>query len=128
MGVFVNAVNGKWPHHATVVSRKALALNFARNEVMQGCPVWNRVKGLVMVERKAKEGPSKPKKARSGPSKTLKPAERDELARQLVEGEKHPLEGRHLRLIQTPDGKHWSANMLSEVVEHYRIPLTVAQA
>lgn len=124
MGVFVTNMLGRWQHQTVVVSKKALTLNFARNEVMQGCPVWNRVKGLVQIERKVKQNPKKARK--KGSSHTLTLTERDELARQLVEGETPSEDGKHLRLLQDIDGRHWSANMLAQVVKDYRNLITVA--
>ena len=35
----------------TMVSKRLLALNFARNEVMQSCPVWNRIRAVLVTAR-----------------------------------------------------------------------------
>ena len=49
----------------TIIARKKLRVNFARNDIMSDCPVWRRIKSLIQKESDLRIGKS-PKTALSG--------------------------------------------------------------
>jgi hypothetical protein len=79
-----------------VVSRRQLAVNFARNDIQSTCPVWKRI--VPLVNRMATA------------ANTRKPAlndgERQRLADQLRQGELTWDQGRKLKLITAVTGRH----------------------
>ena len=77
-GVFVCELPGyKWGLSGTVVSRKQLDVNFARNEVVQSCPVFKHIRG-VLTEAADRNITRKT---------VLSPEERISLITQLISGE-----------------------------------------
>jgi hypothetical protein len=88
----------------TVVSRKQLVLNFARNDLMVNeCAVWRRIKKIV-DQRATTKNKRKP---------ILDDGERERLATQVVTGEIGRAEAKTLKIFTDVCGKHWSAEQIA---------------
>jgi hypothetical protein len=86
----------------TVVSKKRLDVNFARNDIIRSDPTWKRIKqtienaaGLQTVKEK----------------RTLTPAEREAMILAFLDGDKS-IEIWKMRLIEDTNGKSYSMNMV----------------
>lgn len=88
----------------TIVSKKRLEVNFARNDIIKSCPVWRRIKNVV--EQSA--GVEKVKR-----KTTLDPNERLNMIERLCSGELTRDEAEKLPLFVDVSGKAWSARQIS---------------
>jgi hypothetical protein len=91
-----------------LVSRRPLSLNFARNEVMPDCPVY--------LSLQAEAEPIALELMRRVASRTESAADRRRWRGLLT---RDALEGLHLPVLETIDGRLWSASYLSQVVRYY---------
>jgi len=100
----------------TIVSRKQLTLNFARNDIMvQNCEVWRKIKKLV------------DKKSTSTNCKktVLDDGERQRLANQMLSGELDIRQSKFLKLFTDVTGKYWSADQLARADMARRMTVAV---
>lgn len=103
LGVFVCTMPAwKFGVSGTVVSKKQLDVNFARNDVMAKCPVWRRIKAVV-DERGSEQVKVK---------KVLTDEEQLNVIHRLVAGEMKPADAWNIRFIKDTTGKAWSPAML----------------
>jgi hypothetical protein len=100
-----------------VVSKTALEVNFARNDIQSSCPVWKRVSRQVSAAA-GKAAARKPK---------LTDAERRNLALRLRTGELSIEEAVGMRLITDVTGSHHGAEKLGTFGRSYRNALSVAK-
>lgn len=100
----------------TVVSRRQLKVNFARNDIQSDCPVWQTV--LPFLREKTDE-----KVVRRA---TLTDAERQRLADRLVQGEAVP-DAHKLKLFTTVAGRQCSAREVEDKAHEYGGRLTVCE-
>jgi hypothetical protein len=99
LGVWVKDFgNHEFGCGGTVVSKKQLKLNFARNDIMSDCVVWKAAKKFV--DQKAK--------TRNKKASALTDGEREALARQIVDEEIDPSEAINLKVLTDVAGRHWS--------------------
>lgn len=82
-----------------VVSRQALQVNFARNDIMSDCPIWRKL--LPLIDQKAKD--------RNTHSKSLDDAQRRRLARQARDNELSFVEWRVLPIFTAVTGRHFKS-------------------
>lgn len=85
----------------TVVSKRQLKVNFARNDIQSDCPVWRRVKPLI--DQKARE------KIASTPD--LTDSQRQRMCDLVAQGDPPP-DAKKMKLFTTSSGKHVSAEVL----------------
>ena len=105
LGVWVKDFgNYQYGCGGTVVSRKQLTLNFARNDILVNeCSIWKKVRKVV-DQRATTANKRKP---------VLDDGERQRFADQVVAGEIDGTEARELKIFTDVTGKQWSAKMLS---------------
>ena len=97
MGVFVQVVHPRTlPTGGIVVTKGAIALNTARNDVDQACPAWLRIQECVRRNLPRDVPPPRSRSARPGRIWIRGPVDQTHFARQLCSGEqalRHALEG-----------------------------------
>lgn len=117
LGVLVNAFTaGRFGMGGTVVSKKQLEVNFARNDVQSTCPVFKKVSDRIKKE----SGTSAAKKTK------LTDAERDMLVRQFLSGELDISEAMKLRAITDVNGRSWPIDKLTQLGYKFSNRLVVA--
>jgi hypothetical protein len=100
LGVYVKGYsNHTFGSGGTVVSKKQLKVNFARNDVMVSeCPVWKRIRKFVNA--KATDANTR--------KETLNDGSRARLAEQVAAGELDDAQAINLKLLTDVSGRHWS--------------------
>ena len=98
MGVFVTS-DYRLGVSGTVVSKKRLEVNFARNEIIGTCPVWKNLRKLVKAN--TEKGIMRKKK--------LDDAERVHVISGLLSGELSGKDISHCGLLPDVTGRYWSA-------------------
>jgi len=93
-----------------VVSVKSMKLNFARNDVMSDCPVWQVIKKVI--------NQNADKQVRK--KKSLTEAQRGRLAKQFRDKELEEEDARRLAIFTDVAGKHWSIDKLCGRANDYR--------
>ncbi len=96
-----------------IVSRQALQVNFARNDVQSSCEVWKRICEVV-EQHTAKKLTQK---------KSLSDGERLRVAQDLLHGRVAATSHTRTKLFTAVTGRHYS---ISELLRHRHLPLTVA--
>jgi hypothetical protein len=86
-----------------IVSRKQLKVNFARNDVLDSCPVWRKIKPFVA--RKADEKMAK--------KTVFNASERQRLADQIMAGDVDPRTSRDLKIFTNVSGQQVSFNQIA---------------
>jgi hypothetical protein len=94
----------------TVVARKPLQVNFARNEIMSGCPVWKEIKKFL-DKHATRSNLRKP---------TLTDYQRKRLIDQYLAGELDFNEVKGQRLLTDVGGRNWSMDQM-EGTRKYRV-------
>ena len=116
-GVFVCELPGyKWGLSGTVVSRKQLDVNFARNEVVQSCPVFKHIRG-VLTEAADRNIIRKT---------VLSPEERISLITQLISGETAFYQHKNAQVFVDASGHGWSATNILRLKTNKSWTLTSA--
>lgn len=102
-GIFVKELNfSKYGISADCVSKKALELNTARNDVATSCPHWRSIHGALLAELN--------RSRRSGEGWT--PEEKEAALYQIVDGELDLAEVFEVPLIKDVRGKYYSFKQL----------------
>ena len=118
LGVLVaTTYSGRYGMGGTVVSKKQLEVNFARNDIQSTCPVGTAISSFIKKE--AKSGAAK--KTR------LTDAERDVMVRDLLAGSAETKDALKLRVITDVFGRSWPISKLLKVVSDFSGRLIVAQ-
>jgi hypothetical protein len=103
LGVYVKTISSwQFGVSGTIVSRKQLDVNFARNDIMGKCPVWRRIKSVI-DERGEEQVKQK---------KVLSDEEQLNVIHRLVSREMKPYEAYNIRFLKDTTGKAWSPAML----------------
>jgi len=99
LGVYVCTIPAyQYGISGTVISRKQLDVNFARNQVLGSCPVWKRIKEVVDASG-AKKVVEK---------QELTQAERENIITRLMDGSLGTYEVKKSKFLTDVTGKHWS--------------------
>jgi hypothetical protein len=109
LGVLVSDSHaGKFGVGGTVVSKRRLTVNFARNDVMSDCAVWKRI---------AKEIRKRAERNITGPTRKSTPftdAERERACLMFMAGELEPDRAMKLKLFTDVTGAHWSLQQVGK--------------
>jgi hypothetical protein len=108
---------GRYGMGGTVVSKKQLEVNFARNDVQSTCPVGKEINALI--KREATKGVEK--KTR------MTDAERDMLVRDFLAGDAVPADALKLRILTDVFGRSWPISKLTQIKEAFGNRLVVAE-
>ena len=95
----------------TVVCRQAPKVNFARNDIMSDCPVWQAVR--KHVNREATR--------RNTRANRLDDGARARLAQQLKDGELEDSNLQELRIFTDVTGKHWGMRLMSYFSDDFTV-------
>jgi len=118
LGVLVNTFwSGRFGIGGTIVSKKQLEVNFARNDVQSTCPVFRKISDRIKKEA----GTSAAKKTK------LTDAERDMLVRQFLSGELDATTSAKLRAITDVFGRSWPVDKLTQLGHKFSNRLIVAE-
>jgi hypothetical protein len=118
LGVLVNSFwSGRFGIGGTIVSKKQLEVNFARNDVQSVCPVFRKISDRIKKEA----GTTAAKKTK------LTDAERDMLVRQFLSGEIDVTAGAKLRAITDVFGRSWPVDKLTQLGHKFSNRLVVAE-
>ena len=102
-GVFVESISTwKYGVSGTVVSRKTLDVNFARNQVLEKCPVWKKIKTII------DQRGEKTVKAKL----SLTEDERVNVISRLKAGTMRPYEVKKMKIFVDVKGQPWSPDMV----------------
>tara|TARA_Y100000310_G_C20670039_1_gene809743 strand:+ start:618 stop:2681 length:2064 start_codon:yes stop_codon:yes gene_type:complete len=83
----------------TVVTKKMVEVNFARNDVMSSCKIWQAIRSEI--------------RKRSGKvRKTMNDAEREYIAECMLTGDIEAGEAKIAKVFTDVSGRHWSAKQL----------------
>ena len=88
----------------TIVSRKRLEVNFARNEVIKSCPVWKRIRAVI-----EKSDPVANLKRK----RVLSEDERISIIERICAGEIRPYDARTVPIYMDVSGHGWSASAVN---------------
>ncbi len=95
-------------HHfgvaGTIVTKKRIDVNFARNDIIRSCPVWKRIKAAVDTSNPVKSIRRK---------RVLSDDERISIIERICSGELPSFEIRGLPLFVDVAGHGWSANSIN---------------
>jgi hypothetical protein len=117
LGVFVCELPAyRWGLSGTVVSRKQLDVNFARNEVIQSCPVFKRIRA-VLAEATDRNIAKKT---------ALSTEERRSLITQLISGEARLFEHKTPQVFVDASGHGWSLTSIQRLRSNRAWTLTPA--
>ena len=118
LGVLVNSFwSGRFGIGGTIVSKKQLEVNFARNDVQSVCPVFRKISDRIKKEA----GTSAAKKTK------LTDAERDMLVRQFLSGELDISTAAKLRAITDVTGRSWPIDKLTQLGHKFSNRLVVGE-
>jgi hypothetical protein len=118
LGVLVvTTYSGRFGMGGTVVSKKPLEVNFARNDIQSTCPIGSAI--AAFIKKEAKVGATK--KTR------LTDAERDIMVSDMLAGGTETEEAFKLRVITDVYGRSWPISKLLKVVSNFSGKLIVAQ-
>lgn len=118
LGVLVcSSWSGHYGTGGTIVSKKQLEVNFARNDVQSTCPVFRKISDRIKKE----SGASASKKTK------LTDAERNMLVRQFLSGELDVSAAAKLRAITDVTGRSWPIDKLTQLGEKFSNRLVVAE-
>lgn len=116
LGVFVN--NSPASHFGTggtIVSRKQLKMNFARNDILDDCEVWTKIRKEVL---RVWDGKSRDKK------KPLKPAQKKRLIQLWLRGQLSDEDMCDLPLVEDVRGRWYSLKQLNKTCHRFRNIIT----
>ncbi len=107
LGVFVRKITSPGTG-GTVVSKKQLEVNFARNDIIGSCPVWKRVKSIFngRIQKTLLD------------KRTFSPEEAAEVFRRLESGEYQSYDVAKLNLFRACNGKRFSINDICEKAKY----------
>jgi len=106
LGVLVCDVHkSKFGVAGTIISKERLEVNFARNEVIQSCPVWKQIKKAI----EASSGVEKIKTKR-----TLSDDERANMIERLCAGELNVHDAKRTMLFMDVTGTPWSVSSIKK--------------
>lgn len=118
LGVLVNSFPaGRFGMGGTVVSKKQLEVNFARNDVQSTCPEGKAISAYI--RKVAGTGIKKKTK--------LTDAERDLLVRDFLAGEMDSEEACKLRVLTDVNGRNWQMNKIAQIPRSFSSRLAVAE-
>lgn len=100
----------------TVVSRKQLKVNFARNDIQDDCPVWKAIRPLI---DKASQDRATKKKTQ------LSDGQRQRMTDLVAQGQA-PAGARDFGLFTATNGRHYAASRFVEAVHRYGNRVTSA--
>ena len=107
LGVHVADLSSySWGCSGTIVSKKQLKVNFARNDIMADDPVWRKI--AAVVRNKVADGAGK---------KRLSASERSVLFRRILSGEVDWREHRDAKFFTDCTGRGWSISQLERSAE-----------
>ena len=106
LGVLVKSYYaGHFGIGGTIVSKKQLDINFARNDIIAACPTFKQIS--AHIRKQVSTGAKKKSK--------LTDAERDMLVRSFIAGELSPSEALKLRAITDVHGRNWPISKLLQI-------------
>lgn len=106
LGVLVNHFHaGRFGIGGTVVTKRRIDVNFARNDVQSSCPVFKRIQDHI--RKQTTQAVVKKTK--------LTDSERDLMAREFVAGTVAPDEALKLRVITDVRGRNWPLDKLAQI-------------
>ncbi len=118
LGVLVNSFwSGRFGMGGTVVSKKQLEVNFARNDVQSTCPVFRPIS--AHINKVAGKGARKKTK--------LTAAERDMLTRDFLAGDLDAATAAKLRCLTDVTGRSWPIDKLAQIPHSFSNRLIVAE-
>jgi hypothetical protein len=117
LGVLVNSFHaGRFGMGGTIVTKRQIDVNFARNDVQSSCPVFRRIQAYI----KKTSGAGAKKKTK------LTEAERDMLVNDLIAGEIDAKTALKLRVLTDVNGRTWALDKLVQVPERFSGRLVVS--
>lgn len=117
LGVLVNSFwSGRFGMGGTVVTKRQIDLNFARNDIVQSCPVFRRIQNVI----RKKSGTAAKKKTK------LSDAERDLLVQEFLSGEIDVADAPKLRALTDVHGRSWPIDKLLQIPHKFGGKLIVA--
>jgi hypothetical protein len=106
LGVLVNSFwSGRFGMGGTIVTKRQVEINFARNDIQSTCPVFRKIQDEI----KKRAGVATKKKTK------LNDAERDMLVRDFLAGEADIQEAAKLRVLTDVNGRSWPIDKLLSV-------------
>lgn len=117
LGVLVNNFHaGRFGTGGTIVTKKQIDVNFARNDVQSSCPIFRRIQATI----KKASGAAAKKKTK------LTDAERDMLVNDFLSGDLEIEEVHKIRVLTDVNGRTWPLNKLSQLPNRFAGKLVVA--
>lgn len=118
LGVLVNSFSsGRFGMGGTIVSKRQLDVNFARNDVQSTCPVFKAVSAHIKKET----GKGLKKKVK------LTDAERDMLVHDFLAGDMDSDTASKLRCLTDVNGRNWPISKLAQLPHKFSNRLVVAE-
>lgn len=118
LGVLVNHFHaGRFGMGGTIVTKKQVQVNFARNDVQASCPVFKKIQAHIKKE----SGTAAKKKTK------LTDAERDMLVNDFLSGEMEISDAAKLRALTCVQGRTWQLNKLLQISRNFGGKLVVTQ-
>jgi len=106
LGVLVNHFHaGRFGMGGTIVTKRQLEVNFARNDVQSSCPVFRRIQAHI----KKQSGTAAKKKTK------LTDAERDMLVHDFLAGEAEIEDAANIRGLTDVNGRTWQIKKLAQI-------------
>lgn len=117
VGVLVNHFYaGRFGIGGTIVTKKQIEVNFARNDVQSSCPAFKRIQAHLKKE----SGAITQKKSK------LTDAERDSLTRDFLAGSMSTTDAMKLRAITDVNGRAWPLSKLLQLSQKFSNQILVA--
>lgn len=107
---------GRFGVGGTIVTKKPVEVNFARNDIQAICPVFKRIQTKI----KADSGKAAKKKTK------LTDAERDMLVKDFLAGEMSVEDAAELRALTDVNGRSWPISKLAKIPHQFGGHLAVA--
>lgn len=101
----------------TIVTKKQVEVNFARNDVQSTCPIFRKIQNQI----KSSSSQSAKKKTK------LTDSERDLLTQEFLSGELSLSDAAGLKALTCVHGRHWPISKLNQVVPKFAGKLVLAQ-
>ena len=118
LGVLVNHFYaGRFGMGGTIVTKKRVDVNFARNDIQSSCPVFKRIQGYI--RKQSTQAVQKKTK--------LTDSERDLMAREFIAGAVRLGEISKLRVLTDVHGRAWPLDKLTQVERQFSGRIVVGE-
>jgi hypothetical protein len=118
LGVLVNQFPAsRFGMGGTIVTKKQVEVNFARNDVQSTCPIFRKIQNQI----KANSSQTAKKKTK------LTDSERELLTQEFLSGELSLEDAAGLKALTCVHGRHWPMSKLNQIVQKFSGKLVLTQ-